>query len=90
MAPVSGGKPKKTTRAQERSIRAVKHGEASLEARHNIDFPAGISRVGKRQYVAGLKKAIKKKVKPNSPEYWAIMKNYGFKPAEKKVDNGKL
>lgn len=78
------------TRAKQRQKRRATHGDASLEARHNIDFPAGISRVGKRQYVAGLKKAIKKKVKPDSPKYWAIMKNYGFVPSEKKVDNGKL
>lgn len=79
---------KAKSRKKTRADRRVTHGPASLEARYNIDFPEGLTRAAKRMYIAGLKKAMKKKVAPNSPAYWRVLANYGFKPLEKKVDNG--
>lgn len=76
--------PADVQEAMKKPTLVEKYGAASLEARYNIEFPTGSDRAAKRRYVEGLKKALKKKIKIGSPEYWELMKNYGFTRIEKK------
>lgn len=59
------------------------YGVASLEVRYNVEFEKGATRAQKRNYVMALKKVINKGIKPETPEYWAILNKYGW--SKKKV-----
>ena len=49
-----------------------------------MEWPKGWSRKTRRNFKAALKKAKKKGIKQDSPAFYAILKQYGFNPKEKK------